>query len=264
MTDQSDYFAALDAWKTHRLAALKAADGWLNIIGRWWLEPGAVTVGSGAANDIVLPVGPERLGTLTQAVDGMVTFVPAAGGTPVTVAPNKQKPPKFIVEGLLIEITTLNGENALRIRDTQSAEPGKLSPIEYFPPRPGWRITADWVPYTEPQSLTIGTTKDIETQVEVTHKAVFTLEGRRLELIATHGTPEAPQFVIRDLTSRDSTYPASRFVFGEDVTDTTIVLDFNKAINPPCAFTDFAVCPLPPPANVLPIRIEVGEKWPHP
>ena len=61
-------------------------------------------------------------------------------------------------------------------------------------------------------------------------------------------------------TSKDSTYPASRFLYGEDVTDTTIVLDFNKAINPPCAFTDFAVCPLPPPENVLPFRIEAGEK----
>ena len=67
----------------------------------------------------------------------------------------------------------------------------------------------------------------------------------------------------RDLTSRDSTYPASRFVYGEEVTEHSIVLDFNKAINPPCAFTEFAVCPLPPPANVLPIRIEAGEKWPH-
>ncbi len=89
---------------------------------------------------------------------------------------------------------------------------------------------------------------------------MFTHEGQRYELIATHGTPEAPQFVIRDLTSRDSTYPASRFVYGESVTDTTIVLDFNKAINPPCAFTEHAVCPLPPPDNVLPFRIEAGEK----
>jgi uncharacterized protein (DUF1684 family) len=94
----------------------------------------------------------------------------------------------------------------------------------------------------------------------VTHKAVFQKAGRTWELIATHGTPQAPQFVIRDLTSRDDTYPASRFLYGENVTDATIVLDFNKAINPPCAFTEYAVCPLPPPENVMPIRIEAGEK----
>ena len=182
---------------------------------------------------------------------------------PIRVEPNKQKPPKFVVDGLLIEITTLNGENALRIRDTNSVEPARLAPIEYFAPSEAWRIVADWVPYAAPQQLTVGTTKDIDTEVEVTHKAVFTVGGQRYELIATHGTPQSPQFVIRDLTSKDSTYPASRFVYGEDVTETSIVLDFNKAINPPCAFTEFAVCPLPPPANVLPIRIEAGEKWPH-
>ena len=111
-----------------------------------------------------------------------------------------------------------------------------------------------------PQGKTINTTKDIETDLEVTHKAVFSHAGKQYALLATHGTPTSPQFVIRDETSKDSTYPASRFVYGEDVTDSTIVLDFNKAINPPCAFTEHAVCPLPPPENILPFRIEAGEK----
>jgi uncharacterized protein (DUF1684 family) len=258
-----DYFAQLDAWKARRLAALQAPDGWLNIIGRWWLEPGTVTVGKGAANDIVLPAGPEKLGTLTQDEKGVVTFAPAKGEATIRVVPDKKHPPQFMLGELLLEITSLNGQNALRIRDMHSAEPQKLRPIQYFPPQLEWRITAEWVPYAAPQALTVGTTKDIDTEVEVTHKAVFSIDGEPFELIATHGTPERPQFVIRDLTSRDSTYPASRFVYGEEVTDRSIILDFNKAINPPCAFTEFAVCPLPPPANVLPIRIEAGEKWPH-
>ena len=261
-TTAADYFATLEAWRARRLENLKAADGWLNIVGRGWLEPGTVTVGSAPDSDILVPAGPARLGTLSQDDKGVVTFVPSSG-EPIRVEPNKQKPPKFVVDGLLIEITTLNGENALRIRDTNSVEPARLAPIEYFAPSEAWRIVADWVPYAAPQQLTVGTTKDIDTEVEVTHKAVFTVGGQRYELIATHGTPQSPQFVIRDLTSKDSTYPASRFVYGEDVTETSIVLDFNKAINPPCAFTEFAVCPLPPPANVLPIRIEAGEKWPH-
>ena len=262
MTASADYFANLEAWRTKRLSNLKAANGWLNIVGRWWIEPGTVSVGSAPENDIVVPAGPSKLGTLTQEEGGAVTFAPATG-QPIRVEPDKHHPPQFLVEGLLLEVTTLNGDNALRIRDTHSAEPEKLAPIDFFTPRPEWRVVADWVPYEAPQQLTVGTTKDIDTEVEVTHKAVFSLDGRQFELIATHGTPASPQFVIRDLTSKDSTYPASRFVFGEDVTDNSIVLDFNKAINPPCAFTEFAVCPLPPPANVLPIRIEAGEKWPH-
>ncbi len=81
--------------------------------------------------------------------------------------------------------------------------------------------------------------------------------------MATHGTPETPQFVFRDATARTSeTYPAARFLFGEDVSDTSVLLDFNRAVSPPCAFTDFAVCPLPPSGNVLPLRIEAGELAP--
>jgi uncharacterized protein (DUF1684 family) len=209
------------------------------------------------------PAGPAKLGTLIQDAAGIVTFTPANGTAPVRAEPNKKSPPKFELDGLLVEITTMNGENALRIRDTHSAEAENFASIDYFPPRPELRLVADWVQFAAPQQLTINTSKDIETEVEATHKAVFDLDGRHFELLATHGTPERPQFVIRDLTSRDSTYPAARFVYGEDVTDTSIVLDFNKALNPPSAFTEFAVCPLPPPENVLPIRIEAGEKWPH-
>ena len=259
MTASADYPAKLDAWKALRLKNLKAPNGWLNIIGRWWLEPGTVSLGTAPDNDLVLSAGPAKLGTVTQDDNG-VTFAPANGDAPVHITPNKQHPPQFTVDGLLIEITTLNGENAIRIRDTHSSEPDKLAPIEYFPANPDLRIVADWVPYAQPKQLTVGTTKDIDTDVVATHKAVFSIGGQRYELIATHGTPQSPQFVIKDLTSRDSTYPASRFVYGEDVTDTTIVLDFNKAINPPCAFTEHAVCPLPPPENILPIRIEAGEK----
>jgi uncharacterized protein (DUF1684 family) len=263
MTTDSAYLAQLDAWKQQRIAKLKAAEGWLNLIGRWWLEPGTITVGSEADNDIMLSTGPARLGTLTQEPDDSVTFVPADGSAPIHLTPDKKHPPNFLLDGLLVEIMTLNGKNALRIRDTNSPVPAAFPGIDYFAAQPAWRIVAEWLPFKQPQSITVDTSGDIPTEVEVTHKAAFTHDGKRYELIATHGTPQAPQFVIRDPTSRDSTYQASRFLFGEDVTDSTIVLDFNKAINPPCAFTEHAVCPLPPPENVLPFRIEAGEKRLH-
>lgn len=260
MTAPADYLASLDAWKVHRLDRLKAADGWLNIIGRYRLDTGSVTVGSAADNDIVLSAGPEHVGTVAQDESGAVTFTPADGGEPLRLKLDKKKPPRFQAGSLLLEVTTLNGENALRVRDTASTAPAALESIPYFPPNPEWRIVADWIRFEQPVEMTVDTTKSIPTDVEVTHKAVFTQAGKSYALIATHGTPEAPQFVIRDLTSKDSTYPASRFVYGEEVADGKIVLDFNKAINPPCAFTEHAVCPLPPPENVLPFRIEAGEK----
>ncbi|HUH77740.1 MAG TPA: DUF1684 domain-containing protein [Devosia sp.] len=247
-------------WQVRRLAALKAPDGWLNIIGRFWLAEGAVTLGSAADNDIVLSSGPAHIGSLTQDAAGSVTYAPADGSAPQVLVLSKSKPPRFSADNLLLEVTTLNGENAVRVRDTTSTAPADLAPIQYFPHDPNWRIVADWVKLEAPKGLTVDTSKSIPTNVEATHKAVFTRDGVTYELLATHGTATSPQFVIRDLTSRDSTYPASRFVYGEDVTEHTIVLDFNKAINPPCAFTEHAVCPLPPAENVLPIRIEAGEK----
>ena len=259
MTIPSDYAAQFAQWRDKRLANLKAADGWLNIIGRYWLEDGNARVGSAADNDIVLSAGPARVGTLTQDEKG-VLYTPADGSAPIQLSLDKAKPPRFQCGSLLLEVTSLNGENALRVRDTESPVPATLKSIDSFPLDPSWRIVADWVALDAPQGMTVDTTKSIATDVQVTHKAVFTRDGQKFELLATHGTAEAPQFVLRDLTSRDSTYPASRFLYGEQVTDTSIVLDFNKAINPPCAFTEHAVCPLPPPENVLPIRIEAGEK----
>ncbi|SEQ37371.1 hypothetical protein SAMN05428969_2803 [Devosia sp. YR412] len=259
MAAPTDYLAQLDAWNVKRLADLKGPNGWLNIIGRFWLETGTVTFGSAADNDLVLSSGPAHAGSITQDDNGTVTFTPV-NGVPQVLALAKYNPPRFTVENLLCEVTTLNGENALRIRDTASAAPAALTGIDAFPADPKWRIEAEWVSLETPKGMTVDTSKSIPTDVEATHKAVFAIDGQRYELFATHGTATSPQFVIRDLTSRDSTYPASRFVFGEDVTDTTITLDFNKAINPPCAFTEHAVCPLPPAENVLPIRIEAGEK----
>lgn len=259
MTAPADYLSSLEDWKARRLARLTAPDGWLTIVGRFWLDKGATaTVGSAPDSDIVLPVGPARLGTIGEADDGSLSFVPADGSAPTRIVPDKANPPRFMVGALQLEVTTVNGEHALRVRDTQSPEPARFPGIDYFQPRPELRIVADWVPFGD--TLTVNTTHDILTDVVASHKAVFELDGQRIELIATHGTPEAPQFVIRDLTSRDSTYPACRFIYGEEVTDKTIVVDFNKAFNPPCAFTEHAVCPLPPPQNVLPFRIEAGEK----
>lgn len=260
MAVPTDYLAQLEDWKRKRLAALKAPEGWLNIIGRFWLEPGSTTVGTADDNDLVISAGPAHVGTITQDEAGGVVFSPAAGGAPLVLKLDKKHPPRFTVENLLLEVTTLNGQNALRIRDTASTAPAALTGIDYFDADPKWRVEAEWVSLDTPRGMTVDTSKSIPTDVEATHKAVFTLDGQRIELYATHGTASSPQFVIRDLTARDSTYPASRFVYGEDVTETTITLDFNKAINPPCAFTEHAVCPLPPAENVLPFRIEAGEK----
>ncbi len=129
MTDYPNEYAD---WQAKRLAALKAPNGWLNIIARVWLAEGTVTVGSAADNDIILSSGPSHIGSLTQDADGQVTYTPE-DGAPQVLELSKYNPPRFTAGNLLLEVTTLNGENALRVRDTTSDAPEKLQPLDYFP-----------------------------------------------------------------------------------------------------------------------------------
>jgi uncharacterized protein (DUF1684 family) len=263
MTTQSDYAAHIADWQNKRVAHLTAEDGWLNVIGRYWLEPGSASVGSSEDNDIILSAGPAHVGTITQDANGVSFLSAEAGATPVQVELGAQPPPRFWVGSLLFEVTSMDGRHALRARDRDAPARINFPGLDYFPVDTGWRKLARKVMLAEPIEMDIDTVSGIPTKVLVTYRAEFEHEGQTYGLLPTHGTADKPQFVLRDLTSKLETYGASRFLYGEDVGADTLVLDFNKAFNPPCAFTEHAVCPLPPPGNVLPIRIEAGEKRPR-
>src|SRR5262249_29870873 len=104
MTSSQDYIRSIEDWRAVRLARLKAEDGWLNLIGRWWLEPGSVTVGAAEDNDVVLPVGPARVGKLSQTSQGEVSFEATEGGAPIRLTPDKKKPARLPVGRLLLEV----------------------------------------------------------------------------------------------------------------------------------------------------------------
>src|SRR5699024_5588464 len=140
----TDYPTAYAQWQAQRLAALKAPDGWLNIIARDTLAEGTVSVGSAPDNDIVLSAGPAHVGRITQGAYGGATSTPADGGAPMALDLSQYRPPRFTAGNLLLEVTTLNGAHALRVRDTTSSAPGQLPPLDYFPLDPSWRIHAEW------------------------------------------------------------------------------------------------------------------------
>ena len=262
MKTDPDYFASIEAWQGKRLAHLTAEDGWLNVIGRFWLDPGSATVGAAGDNDIVLSVGPAHAGTITVN-DGGAVFAPAdTTAAAVHLQVDSEHPPRFSIGQILFEVTSMDGRHALRARDKEARERLAFPGLRYFSTVPEWRKRANWISLDQPIELGIDTVAGIPTTVRVTRKAEFFHAGVRHELLPTHGTADAPMFVFRDLTSRSETYGAARFLYGEDVTEDHVVLDFNKAFNPPCAFTVHAVCPLPPPGNILPIRIEAGELAP--
>lgn len=257
---QDIYATEIESWRARRLADLLADDGWLNLTDRVELEPGRYSIGSAPGLDIVLSVGPARLGELTLDASG--TRLTPEGGAPLAFAPVPDAPPRLLHAGLLLEMTLLEGVHALRVRDTDPVSRNGFAGLRHFPLDPAWRLRAEWREMAAPSSLAIGMVNGVTTSVTLTHRAVFHHEGAEVELLPTHVKAGKPMFVFRDLTARDATYAASRFLYGEEIGGGGITLDFNKAFNPPCAFTDFAICPLPPRENILPFRIEAGELRP--
>lgn len=240
-------------WRAARLAALTAPDGWLNLVARIDLGPGVYPVG--AAQEVQLPSGPDLLGTLEISETGATFARPGEGAQPFKPVPDAF--PQLRVDPFLLEIHTVDGVPALRVRDLTQLPSVSL---RTFPDDPAWTIRAQWESFA-PQASEVAMKDGSKAAVTLTHRATFQHQGKTIALTPTHWKSGKPMFVFRDATAGE-TYPACRFLFGEDATDNEITLDFNRAISPPCAFTDFAVCPLPPPGNILPFRIEAGEKAP--
>jgi uncharacterized protein (DUF1684 family) len=246
----------LDQHRQARLTALAAEDGWLNLIDRVEIAPGPQSVGSDAGNGVQLSRGPAHLGTLIPTPAGY-TFQTATGTAPFVAPP--ESPPQLRVDPFLLEIHTVGDQPALRVRDLTLPRDVTLS---YFPTNPAWQIRARWQALQTPVAQSVDQKGGTATTVTLTHTAHFTHDGHDITLLATHWKSGKPMFVIRDVTSGRDTYAASRFLIGEDATETEITLDFNRAFNPPCAFTDFAICPLPPRENVLPFAVTAGELKP--
>lgn len=259
MISATEHLTEVDAWHANRMDALKAEDGWLHLTDRIEVAPGRYHVGRAPDNDICLSAGPDHLGLLRLADSGDVTLETPDGVQPFLPCPDA--PPRLKTAGLLLEMMQVEGQFALRVRDLTLPDRSRFPAIPRFPLNASWRIVADWIPLAEARPLAIDLVGGINSTVMLSHHAVFDHDGSRITLLPTHWKAGRPMFVFRDVTSGEETYAASRFLIGE-VQGDKVVLDFNKAFNPPCAFTDLAVCPLPPPENRLPFAIRAGELRP--
>lgn len=272
-TPDSDYLAEIQAWRAEREARLRREDGWLTLVALYWLEPGRHTFGSAPDNDLVLPEGaaPERAGWLER--DGDVVTVHAAPGADVTVdgtpaagqrlVSDAEGRPSLVRTGRITFYLIRRGDRlGIRAKDPESPTRREFRGLDYFPVDPRYRVTAVFEPYPSPKEVEVATVAGTTDRMLVPGVVRFRLDGRELTLEPWLESPDAEEFffVFRDATSGHETYEASRFLYSERVAEGPVVLDFNKAYNPPCAFTPFATCPLPPPGNVLPVRIEAGEK----
>jgi len=274
-TSAAEVTKQVEQWKQGRLQRLTAPDGWLSLVGLEWLHPGANRVGSASDNDIVLKVGPAHLGVVTLAADGAVKIVltkdsgASIDGKPVQEATlvddiqaGENGHPTTIAFGTAnFYVIERDGRKGLRVKDAEAATRKHFLGLDYYPIDPSWRIVADWVPFDPPHKLEIGSVLGTIDKVDVPGKAVFKRDGHTFELLPYQEEPGGELFfVLADRTSGKETYGAARFLYAALPKDGKVILDFNRAYNPPCAFTEYATCPLAPPENRLDVAVTAGEK----
>ena len=264
--------AALAAWRADRLSSLTSEQGWLTLVGLYWLKDGANTFGRDRSNTISLndPQLGRRAGRFILA-GGSVRFEAERGGCvrlagrPVaaqTLRSDASGEPTVLncgsIEFFVIE---RGGQFGLRVRDRASRARREFRGLDYFPVDPGWAIAARFEPYDPPRHVPIVNVLGMEIDMESPGAVVFERDGREWRLDALLEEPGANELFVMfaDATSGRETYGGGRFLSAPLPAAGTVVVDFNKAYNPPCAFTAFATCPLPPPQNRLALRISAGE-----
>lgn len=253
---------ALKRWQAARHAELAGPGSWLGMVGLFWLETGRNRVGSGDDCTVRLPAGPAWLGEIEWQPEGALTWRPRDGTPQVLQTDRAGTPTTIAFDRLSFFVVDREGRLAARVRDRDWAAQRPFAGLDYFPPAADWVVTADWVAIDPPLRMEVpNVTGDLK-PVDVAFKAVFEVAGSRVELLPMSVGEKEVFFVFRDRTSGRESYGAGRFLKAKPAAAGQIVLDFNRAFNPPCAFTPFATCPLPPPENWLPFAVPAGErKW---
>ncbi len=263
------------AYRAARLTRLTGERGWLTLIGKVWLSEGRHTIGADPRSDIVLPEAsaPPRLGTLS--VVGSTVRLDVEGDAHVFARGERihslelrsdslEQPDDVTVGTVSLQLLQRGEAVALRIRDSESAARKSFPGIPTYAVDPAFRIAARLETFAVPKEMAIENGDGGLQTYRCPGVAHFEKDGQHASLLPLLDNADERLFVLfRDLTSRDETYGAGRFLYAPLPEDGRVLLDFNKAFNPPCAFTPYAVCPLPPPENELPLRIEAGEKRPH-
>ena len=264
------YEKSLAKWKQERIVDLKR--DWLPLAGLAWLKPGENTFGSDASSRVLLPKSaPAQAGVFLLNGDQITVRVRegvrvTSAGKPVrdlNLVPDDPGPQTVLELGSLrIHVIKRYRRYGIRIKDLASPEIKKFAGLSYFAVGLGYRITGTFEPSPGKKVTIPDVTGDVN-EVEVPGVVRFQLNGREFTLAPLPSENGRLFFILEDRTKGKETYPAGRYLYADPAVDGKVVLDFNRAYNPPCAFTAYATCPLPPKENKLQVRIEAGEKYEH-
>jgi uncharacterized protein (DUF1684 family) len=257
----ANYTEQHQSWKDERMTNLLAPTGWLSMIGLHWLDEGKNSCGSGADQTIPLPdFAPAQAATFTLK-NGLVSCDPMTDQGVVVYNAEDCSMGFGSLRWYLLE---RGGRHGIRIQDTLLPTRIRLAPIQYFPLDPIYRVYATWEAATANASVMMRNVLDMEYAVPVEGKLRFTLAGQQHELIALDGGPDDLFLIFADKTSGETTYGGGRYLYcPRPAADGRTIIDFNRAYNPPCAFTSFATCLLSRIENNLPITLNCGEKDYH-
>jgi uncharacterized protein len=268
--DDASYHASVEKWRQEYETSLRADYGWLSVSGLFWLHEGENKFGSDPLNDITLPAGS------TPAVAGTFEFhggrtiahiqpgvVATMNGKRIETAALRADTPDQIALGDLKLLVHASGDRyAIRLKDKNSTLRKNFAGLRWFPVDESYRVTGRFVPYDKPKTAVVQNIMGDTGTIAIPGYVAFMLHGQQLRLDAEQDGSDI-SFVFRDLTSAKETYGAARFLDTTLGSGGQVILDFNEAYNPPCAYNPFTTCPLPLPQNRLRVRIPAGEmKYP--
>ena len=252
------YQTEIASWRSNYEAELRAPGGWLAVAGLFWLHEGDNAVGSDPLSDIVMPPTTARHAGVLKLAGGKVEFLPVSGPGK-ELKPDTPGPPDVVdVGGVAMTIIVRGGKMGVRLRDPDA--PGRRDFVgsRWYPAAEKWLVRAKWIPAKAGKTIPITNVLGMTSEEPTPGTAVFQLGGQTLSLEPVIEDGDL-FFMFKDATSGHSTYGAGRFLHAAMPKDGSVELDFNKAYNPPCAFTAFATCPLPPKQNNLALAVEAGE-----
>ncbi len=268
---QTDYIKKIEKWRVEHEAELKTDNGWLTVAGLFWLKDGVNTIGAGAGYDIELTKNFKgkfgevdfQNGAANLKVENGVEAL--SDGKQVSslelVSDEKGKPSVIQIGSQTFYLIKRENRFGIRLKDKNNRSRTEFTGLKWFPIDEKYKVEAQFEAYAEPKEVLIPNVLGGDFKMKSPGVLRFKLNGKKyaLEPVLEDGSDEL--FIIfRDATGKKETYGAGRFLYTKKPENGKVILDFNKSENPPCAFTSFATCPLPPPQNRLNVEIKAGEK----